>query len=413
MSDLQRAQSLLDMNKAAEAVPYASKAVAADPESPWPRHVLVRALIEARRNQEAVREGQAALGIAPDDPWLQHLVAVAHYQSGNYKQAVVHGRAALEMMPEDPSVHAILGKALSHTRDKKSAREHADRAVALAPDDHFVHRASGDVWVEMSKWKEAEGAYRKALELDPQDSLALTNLGFVMQRMGKHDAALEHTLAAARTDPRNQVATGNVVQMGRAAVAGGGLAIYIAFRLASLSRHGGVPPEIAAALALAVLAVWGFIRYRRFQRLPDVVKEALRAQRRIEGPGSLWAWLVVTYVGVGLIGFGIGRTVDGDGAASVLGIGAIGVALTALGAFFVKKKLPYRDPAQQLAGSLFVWSALALIGVAWMLLWIWMLIAGDDVERGMSVWFLVTSLPIVSTLVYICYRKATPLAPAG
>lgn len=409
MSDHERALTYLQMNRPEEAVTYARKAVASQPESPWFLATLLQALIEARRSGEALKEGRAALVVAPDDANLHKLTGIAAYEEGRFEQAREHLERSLQLWPEDPASHAVLAKTLAHLRKKGEALGHAHRAITLAPEDAFAHRARGDVYVELRDWHNAQVAYRRALELDPEDTYVHTNLGYVLQESGDREAAVEHTVNAARLDPTNKVATDNVVAMGRAAVAGSGFVIYLLFRLGLGAAR--IEEWRAGLLVLLALGVTGLVVYRRVQerKLPPVVREAVRSQRRLDGPLPTPVWLLLGVGGCVAAGGVAGRLVDGetlDGGTEWAQL-AVGFALAAGAAYFVRRRMRLRNLADYVGWTFALWAFLAGIAtlvVVWALVGIVM--PGDSFDsRGDAVSAFVGAAPIAAIFGYIALAK--------
>lgn len=398
----------LTMNRPADAVAHARKAVAANPDSPWVRATLLEALIQAGRSAEALKEGRAALLVAPDDPTLHKLTGVASYEKGRYKEARTHLERSLELFPEDASTHAVLGMTFAHLKDKGKAKGHAFRAVSLDPENAFVQRAQGDVFLQLKEWENAKRAYRRALELDPEDTYTHTNLGYALQESGDREAAIEHTVNAARLDPTNEVATGNVVHMGRAAVTGSGIFIYILFRLGILSRHEEWRPVLLVLLALGIT---GLLVYRKVQerKLPPVVREAMRTHRRLDGPLPTPVWVLLGVGGCVAAGGVAGRLVDGksfETARDGLQL-AIGVALVAAAAYFLRRRMRRRDLVENVGWSFALWAALAALAT----LVVVVLLAdvaspGPTGTRGEALTGVLAAVPVAGVLAYIAWGKA-------
>ena len=409
MSDLQQASAYLRMNRPEQAIEYARKAVASDTDSAWARSVLLEALIQARRNSEALKEGRAALAIAPDDHNLHKLTGVAAYQEGRFKESRDHLERSIELWPEDPGAHAVLAKALAHLRKEGAAISHSARARKLAPEDAFVHRARGDVYVEFKDWANAEAAYRRALELDPEDTYAHTNLGYVLQESGNREAALEHTVTAAKLDPTNKVATENVVGMGRAAVAGSGIVIYLMFRLGASAWRYEEQRYFLLACLVAVIA--GLEIYRRVQegKLPPVVRAALKTQRRLDGPLPTPIWVLLAVVGCIVVGGVLGRFVDGDTNRAIEegGMLALGLAMVAAGSYFIRRRMKHRDLRAAIGWSFPFWAFLAAAAVlisAWLFVQVVIPVPALD-SRGDAIAGFFAMTPLAIVLTYIAIGK--------
>lgn len=408
--DLAVGHALLDAGQADRAVEHARRALASDPGSAEAHQLLLAALVEAREFEAAVTASGPALAAAPDIAQVHHLTGIALYSLRKYKQAEQHFQTALQHEPDHAGAHAVLAKTLAHRKNNLDALLHAHRAIELNPTWPFGHRAAGDVAVEAKEWAAAESHYRRALTLDPEDSLSHTNLGFVLAQQGRKEEALDASVNAARLDPTNEVATGNILRMGRAAQAGLGIAIYLVIRL--------LVPALAVdnrgaqiVLVGIVLAVVGWILWRRHQRiakLGPVAKQALAAQKRIEGPGSLWLWLMLGWLGCIFGAAMIAGFVDGSpadrGTIVVVAVSAVALAASVV---MVLRKLPHYDPRLDIRGPFWVWLVITLLAAWIVVAGIWSVIV-DPSEPGAVVMMIGTAGPALLMAGYIAVRKSRP-----
>ena len=408
--DLAVGQALLDAGQAGRAVEHARRALASDPGSAEAHELLLAALVEAREFDAAVKASGPALAAAPDSAQAHHLTGIALYSLHKYNQAEQHFRTCLEHEPDHPGAHAVLAKTLAHRKNNLDALLHAQRAIELDPTWSFGHRAAGDVAVEAKEWAAAESHYRRALTLDPEDSLSHTNLGYVLMQQGRKDEALDASVNAARLDPTNEIATGNILRMGRAAQAGLGIAIYLVIRAFTYARAVDNPGAQVVLIGI-VLAVVGWILWRRHQRiakLGPVAKQALAAQKRIEGPGSLWLWLMLGWLGCIFGAAMIAGFVDGSpldaGPIAVVAVSAVALVASVV---LVLRKLPHYDPRLDVRGPFWVWVAITLLVAGMVGSGIWRVLANPS-EPGAVVMSIGTAGPALLMAGYITVRKARP-----
>ena len=406
-NDLDTARALLDAGRADAAADAARRVLATDPGSVPAHEVLITALVEGRHFVDALRATQPALAVAPDHPQLHHLSGISLYQLRRYQQAEEALRRALELEPEYSAAHAVLAKALAHRKDR-SAMTHAARAIQLDPEWSFAHRSAGDVAIEFKDWPLAETHYRRALALHPEDSLSHTNLGFVLAQQGRSDEALDASVNAARLDPTNEIATGNVVRMGRGAVAGAGIAFYVLFQLVGrLPRQFGPAGVAISVIGVAgLLGYWAWRRRQRFAQLPPTVQAALTAQRRREGPGSVWLWLVVAEFGLIAAGVSLAGAIDAQPVeASAAVVVTVALAAVAVAAVMLRRKLPHYDARTDVTGPFAVWAALVVVLLGVALLGLRQLGGLTAGSRGDGLGLLVlVALPLAGAL-YVAWHK--------
>ena len=210
--DLERAETLMDLGRAAEAERVARDHLATHPESAAALNLLCRALNEQRRHREAEQAIRAALELEPDES--AHVLQLASTQSqlGQQASAVHTALHLLDLEPYEWSSHYIHCQALLSGRRPRT-RQAYDAAVEsrrLAPWNPDTHNLVGMCAADLKRPDEAEAAYREALRLDPQHAYAMNNLAALALDRGEFGSAGAGLTTAAQTTPQEQVIRANL-----------------------------------------------------------------------------------------------------------------------------------------------------------------------------------------------------------
>ena len=210
--DLERAETLLDLGRAAEAERVARDHLAAQPESAGALNLLCRALNEQRRHPEAEQAIRAALELEPDESMHVLQLASTQTQLGQQARAVDTALHLLDLEPYEWSSHYILCQALLSGRRPRTrqAYDAAVEARELAPWNPDTHNLVGMCAADLRRPEEAEAAYREALRLDPQHAFAMNNLAALALDRGEFGSAGAGLTAAAQTTPQEGIIRANL-----------------------------------------------------------------------------------------------------------------------------------------------------------------------------------------------------------
>lgn len=178
MSDLSRAEQLIELNRAPEAEQIARRHLVEDPDSADALWVLARSLNQQERWSEATRAGRAALALEPEGTHLRMTLCTSLLEDAQVEEAREVATGSVRIDPHDwrcrySLAQALLGGRLPLVRD---ALDQANECVRLAPNSADAHNLAGLCLDRLGLNAEARTAYRKALELDPQHAMAINNL---------------------------------------------------------------------------------------------------------------------------------------------------------------------------------------------------------------------------------------------
>ena len=203
-ADLERADALLELHRAEEALPLLARAIAADPSAARPHCLLALALLEIDRTGDALDAARQASAAEPDDEWALRLQALALSRRHRPRSARRLAEAAVRLHPTAWETHVTLAALLGNRR-LPAARAAAAEAVRLAPERAETHAAASSVALRQSRWSDAEAMARRALAIDPTDFQATTNLALALQGQGRGHEAVDVSLAAAQLHPNSPI----------------------------------------------------------------------------------------------------------------------------------------------------------------------------------------------------------------
>lgn len=288
---LRRARAMKDLRRFDDAIPLLHQVLAQDPQNYDALCLLGFCLWNLDRNKEALGFARQALAANPSGDWGHRLHAGILMRLGKKKQALAAAREAMRITPYTIESQSLLVEVLVDNRKYKEAKELAERMREQNPDVGDSHHVLGMVALGKHRWKEAEAHFRKALELEPGNWVYVNNLALAIQHQwGRKKEAVELFGMAARTDPRAKEARENVVSSSRGYVWGGlFLILYI------LARTG-----LLILLPFA-LAIFGFVAWRRYNEMPEQVRQVFRYTTRAGVRRKIALFLLIG----GLMGTGL------------------------------------------------------------------------------------------------------------
>ena len=179
---LNLAQSLLGLDRAAEAAEQFAAAAAADPARARAWLGLADAHSRLGEHEEALaalRSGQRA---RPEEALFWREEARLLRLLGRPEEARTALAGALERRPDDPFLHAALSELRWDARRPEEALAALRRATDLAPDRPRYWNALGQRLGELGRFPEAEAAFREAVKLAPDSPSYAFNLALAVAR---------------------------------------------------------------------------------------------------------------------------------------------------------------------------------------------------------------------------------------
>ncbi|MFF4122507.1 tetratricopeptide repeat protein [Microbispora rosea] len=198
---LERARTLLELNRPVEAERELRGLLAQDPQDVNGHAFLAVALAQQRRPAEAIGEAAEAVRLAPDH-WFPHYVAgQAYYRAGRPGEAADATRACLELAPEHAPAWELLARVHIHVEQWPQAADAARHGLALAPEDADLASLLAAALTMLGDAAGATEAAARAVGLDPESALAHLAYGRAQLAFGSPGEAARAFREVLRLSP--------------------------------------------------------------------------------------------------------------------------------------------------------------------------------------------------------------------
>jgi Flp pilus assembly protein TadD len=219
---------LMAAGKAAEAIPFLSRASSAAPSNPrflwvWGQALLAtgapddalrrfadaarldpkahgldygRALDKAGRSAEAAAAFEAAGGGA-----AQEELGKLYYKAGNFAKAAPLLQKAVDARADDPVLRQELAYAVAQTGDKARAIELYRSVLAIAPGADISRGLLSELLLEQGKGPDAIALLQEGVQRNPEVPELRRRLGSVAERTGNPQEALKQYREYVRLAP--------------------------------------------------------------------------------------------------------------------------------------------------------------------------------------------------------------------
>jgi tetratricopeptide (TPR) repeat protein len=192
--------SLLADLKAADAVDYLRRAVAATPNRTQTRVALARALGESGHVAESEDSIREAIQRDPKQAALTR--AENALGEGRMEEAEKTLRELLADDPDNVKALKLLATIAIEASRFKPARKLLERAVSIEPGFVPGWNELANLYMKQDRYDEALEAAQRAIELDPQMVQARVVLGNILTRAQRHEESLEAYREALKISPR-------------------------------------------------------------------------------------------------------------------------------------------------------------------------------------------------------------------
>lgn len=327
-AQLDRAQALLDLGRAAAARNLIAKVLAAAPADGRALCLLACSHEADGDHPGMLAAADRAVAAEPDDEWAHRLRTIALLQLDQPDEALRSAREAVRLAPQTWQGQVALAGALADVGgQRRAAFAAARRAVALAPDEAETHYAQGVLrhYLGFGWW--ARRSYLRALRCDPQHAGALTRLGQIHARGGRVADAVRHFQAAAVAAP---TAVDLVAQVDQVLLRVPTWAVVMTLPVA-LALTAGVQP-LAWVLAVVCVATYAARAFWVYRRLPVGLRPLLWSRLRQDMRYQVRIWCAAGNLVVA-IGLGVASalTLSRDNPDPVVFLVLVAVALVAFG----------------------------------------------------------------------------------
>ena len=176
--------------RAADAMAYLERAIAADPRSAEAHMERANLLNAQARFTESIEACDHALALRDDLPEPFVIRGVALHGLGRYEEALADFDRALALRPAFAGVLANRGAALKDLERYDEALAAYDRALAIDPDQPEALTNRGAVLVELARFEEALASCDRAVARMPRFHEAWHNRGVALVGLKRYDEAI-------------------------------------------------------------------------------------------------------------------------------------------------------------------------------------------------------------------------------
>lgn len=220
-TELDRAEFLLEMRRAAEAETTLRGVLAQEPESAAALRLLAQALLEQDRAGVALEAANRSLSLTPDSEHAHRLRALCLSGLIRHPEAVRAAKEALHLAPHSWQAHVVLSGVLlawnspgtpNSVRMERAGQavEQAREGCRLGPHEADTHIALALALTRANRPREADSCYREALSLEPGNPIAMNNLAALHLNRGRLRSSSELLSAGLSADPNEGILRENL-----------------------------------------------------------------------------------------------------------------------------------------------------------------------------------------------------------
>jgi len=207
---LKYAQSLINQNRLAEAVPELEGVIANNPGNIDARFNLAAIYKSQGRTGDARAQLEEAVKLNPRDPEGYIKIASMLLKDGRKAEALAEYNQALKVLPDAAPLHYNIGSLYLDEGQLPQAVDELAQAVKLAPEMAQAHENLGSALAQLHRVPEALEHFQAAVELRPNYIIARTNLARALAQTGRIDDAIMQFQLVLDYDPNNAQARQNL-----------------------------------------------------------------------------------------------------------------------------------------------------------------------------------------------------------
>ncbi|MEM6911948.1 MAG: tetratricopeptide repeat protein [Verrucomicrobiota bacterium] len=208
----QRAQLLLQQNRAEGAEPEIRRHLAEQPQDPFGHALLSQILNQLERHPPAIEAAREAVSLAPDLAWVHYVHAQALLSHNQPKPAAAAIAEAHRLDPEDADVLGLRAWICLTREQWEEGLRWAQAALALDPEHTQSLNARAHALQMLNRNEEAAQSLQETLAAAPENSFAHANQGWHQLRQGHEQPAIGHFKEALRLDPENEYARSGILE---------------------------------------------------------------------------------------------------------------------------------------------------------------------------------------------------------
>jgi len=197
---INRANQFFTLNRYADAIKEAKKALAIDPVNGEVLGIIVNSYAFGKSPGDAVQFGLSALSHHPEDDYIYFGLGVASMRMGFPSQAEEYFKNAIRFQQWQPAYHANLAIALKERGHWEAAEIAINKALELHPDYDFAHNVKAQI-LKKIKPEQAQNNIDEAIRLSPENDYHHRTKGRHAFEEKDYVQAAFHYQQAVRLDP--------------------------------------------------------------------------------------------------------------------------------------------------------------------------------------------------------------------
>ena len=180
----------MKLNEAEEAVKYAYKASAIDPEDYIFDFIIGTAYMKIKEFEKSIEPFKKALAKSPENLGTLNSLGTACIATGRSGEAISYYQKALELNPKNPMAYYNIGSAFQIQQNHEEACKYFRKAVELDNEDEGFNIALAMSMVKIGQYKEAAEIYKSLLIMHPEKENYKFNLISCYEAMGEIQTAI-------------------------------------------------------------------------------------------------------------------------------------------------------------------------------------------------------------------------------
>jgi tetratricopeptide (TPR) repeat protein len=196
-----RANALLKLKRAEEALENLDKALSLQPDYPEAHFSRGNALMDLKRQEEALASYNKALSQRPDYVAAYNNRGNALRELKRLDEAVASFDSAVALNPDYVEAHCSRGNALRDLKRFEEAVASYDKALSLKPDLAETYFNRGNAQLELKRLEDAVASYNSALSLKSDLTEAYNNRGNALLELKRFEQAVASYDGAVSLNP--------------------------------------------------------------------------------------------------------------------------------------------------------------------------------------------------------------------
>jgi tetratricopeptide (TPR) repeat protein len=197
------AETLLDLNRTAEAAPLTQEILHANPADPRGLLLEGRILLAQGSHESAVETLQKAVKAAAGSANAYYFLGLAQQSAGLRDAAKASFTRALELQPQMALAAGALANLAARSGDYAEASRQADNARKTAPNLVSANLASAQALIAKGDLHPAEAGLQDVLSRDPTSLPALATLLKLYSSQGRSQESLQRITGLVQQYPQN------------------------------------------------------------------------------------------------------------------------------------------------------------------------------------------------------------------